>query len=103
MRPGFPRTGAVPFKMDSIAGFSGRGGASAQGGDFLTKRIEAREQLCVIRLQLNVAFVCDGGVPGFNIKRAVRFEIAAMYFVNVFEALAMDDFDQFFARERLAL
>lgn len=57
----------------------------------------------MVRLQLIVAFVCDGGVPGFNVERAVRFEIAAMHFVDVFEALPMDDFDEFFAGEGLAL
>jgi len=57
----------------------------------------------VVRLQLIVAFVCDGGVLGFNVERAVWFEIAAMHFVDVFEALPMYDFDEFFAGEGLAL
>ena len=37
----------------------------AQSGEFLAERIKAREQLFVVRLQLNVTLVSDGGVSGF--------------------------------------
>ena len=49
-----------------------------------------------------MALVGDGGVLGFDVKRAVGFQFATMHFVDVFEALAMDDFDEFLLGEGLA-
>ena len=48
------------------------------------------------------AFVVDGWLEGFYIECAVGLEIATFDVMHVFETLAVDHFDQFFVRERLA-
>jgi len=84
------------LQVELIGHFLGGCGPRAQGSDFLAKCVESSQQFIV-------ALVGDRGIPGFNVEGAIRFEIAAMHVVNVFEALAMDDFDKFFACEGLAL
>src|SRR5580693_6258496 len=46
-----------------------------------------------------MTLVCDGRILAFNVERAVGLEFAAMHFVDVLVALAMDEFDEFLARE----
>ena len=71
-------------------------GASFESGDFFAQGVEAREQFIV-------TLVGDGWVFGFDVERAIGLEFAEVNFVDVFEALAMDDFDEFLAGEGFVL
>ena len=74
----------------------GLGGLGAEGGDSAAECVEPGEQF-------GVAFFGDGRVEGLEVERAVGLEFATMHFVDVFESLAMEDFDEFLAGHSLAL